>query len=247
VLVDSQAIGSEARGSSKRITGCGEPGVDRRSLRASQVRRFVHPGVGKHGGMYAAPHSEGVSGVLLVGGGSRRFGSPKALARIGEKTFSDIAWECLEWCDERLAVGKLLDGLPLRFPVRDDGSRVRAPLAGVVAGLRAARFDVIVALPVDVPFVTAEALQSLASACNGDAAVPQTGPLPGAYRRSALPVLERRLRAQELALSAALEELESRVVEVDPRLLANINSPEDLPSVEVGLFSPSRDIFFAGG
>ena len=56
---------------------------------------------------------EGVTGVLLVGGESRRFGSPKALARLGEKTFADIAWERLAWCDERLACGKLADGLPL--------------------------------------------------------------------------------------------------------------------------------------
>ena len=72
--------------------------------------------------MSAAAHSEGVTGVLLVGGGSRRFGSPKALARIGEKTFADTAWERLAWCDERLACGKLVDGLALGFPVRDDDS-----------------------------------------------------------------------------------------------------------------------------
>jgi len=204
-------------------------------------------GVGEYGGVSAAAHSDGVTGVLLVGGGSRRFGSPKALARIGEKTFSDIAWERLAWCDEQLAYGKLVDGLALSFPVQDDDSCVRAPLAGVVAGLRAARFDVIVALPVDLPLVTDEALQTLASACGGDAAVPQTGPLPGAYRRSALPVLERRLRTRELALAAALEELETRVVEVDPRLLANINCPQDLPWLESGLFSPSRDILFDDG
>ena len=217
------------------------------SARLSQAERFVGAAVGEHGGMSAAAHSEGVTGVLLVGGGSRRFGSPKALARIGEKTFSDIAWERLAWCDERLAYGKLVDGLALGFPVRDDDSCVRAPLAGVVAGLRAARFDVIVALPVDLPLVTDEALQTLVSACGGDAAVPQTGPLPGAYRRSALPVLERRLRTRELALAAALEELETRVVEVDPRLLANINRPQDLPWPEPGLFSPSRDILFDDG
>jgi molybdopterin-guanine dinucleotide biosynthesis protein A len=197
--------------------------------------------------MSAAAPSEGVTGILLVGGGSRRFGSPKALARIGEKTFADTAWERLAWCDERLACGKLVDGLALRFPVRDDNSLVRAPLAGVVAGLRAARFDVIVALPVDLPLVTDEALQTLASACSGDAAVPQTGPLPGAYRRSALPVLERRLRRRELALTAALEELETSVVEVDPSLLANINRPGDLPSLELGLFSRGRDILFGDG
>jgi molybdopterin-guanine dinucleotide biosynthesis protein A len=166
---------------------------------------------------------------LLVGGASLRFGSPKALARLGEKTFADIAWERLAWCDERLACGKLVDGLPLRFPVRDDDSPVRAPLAGVVAGLRAARFDVIIALPVDLPLVTKEALQALVSACTGNAAVPQTGPLPGAYRRSALPILERRLRAGDLALAAALVELETRVVEVDRNVLANVNHPHDMP------------------
>ena len=51
----------------------------------------------------------------------------------------------------------------------------------------------------------------------------------------------------ELALAAALEELETRVVEVDPRLLANINRPQDLPWPEPGLFSPSRDILFDDG
>jgi molybdopterin-guanine dinucleotide biosynthesis protein A len=197
--------------------------------------------------MSAAAHTKGVTGVLLVGGASRRFGSPKALARIGAKTFADVAWNRLAWCDERLACGKVLDALPLRFPVRDDDSPVRAPLAGVIAGLRAARFDVVVALPVDLPLITDEALQALASACSGDAAVPQTGPLPGAYRRSALPVLERRLRAGELALAAALEELETRAVEVDPSLLANINRPQDLPWLELGLFSQSRDILVNDG
>jgi len=191
--------------------------------------RFGDATVGEQETVPGSARIEGVTGVLLVGGASLRFGSPKALARLGEKTFADIAWERLAWCDERLACGKLVDGLPLRFPVRDDDSPVRAPLAGVVAGLRAARFDVIIALPVDLPLVTEEALQALVSACTGNAAVPQTGPLPGAYRRSALPILERRLRAGDLALAAALVELETRVVQVDRNVLANVNHPHDMP------------------
>lgn len=169
----------------------------------------------------------GVTGVLLVGGLSRRFGAPKALARVGANTFAEAAWEALAWCDERLAFGKEVDGLPLPFPLRDDGIDVRAPLAGVVAGLRAARFDVIVALPVDLPLITGEALAALVSACAGDVAVPQTGPLPGAYRRSALPVLERRLRAEELGLASAIAELDVCVVDVEPGVLVNVNCPED--------------------
>ncbi len=58
--------------------------------------------------------------------------------------------------------------------------------------------------------------------------MPQTGPLPGAYRRSALPVLERRLAAGALRLRDALGELDVRVVELDPSRLRNVNAPADL-------------------
>jgi molybdopterin-guanine dinucleotide biosynthesis protein A len=83
---------------------------------------------------------------------------------------------------------------PLPFEVHHDDSSVRAPLAGLVAGLRLAAHDVVVVLPVDCPLVTPALLQRLAALCE-DAAVPQTGPLPGAYRRCCLPLLERRLAA----------------------------------------------------
>jgi molybdopterin-guanine dinucleotide biosynthesis protein A len=172
-----------------------------------------------------------LTGVLLVGGASRRFGSPKALARFNGKTFAEQAWGVLgEACDERLAFGKAHDELPLPFAVHDDGTAVRAPLAGIVAGLRAARNDVCVFLPVDVPFATAELVRKLGEACRV-AAVPSSGPLPGAYSRSALPVLERRLSEGELALRDALAELDAVTVELDPSLLANINAPEELAAL----------------
>ena len=168
-----------------------------------------------------------LTGVLLVGGASTRFGSPKALARLDGRSLAEIAWETLAFCDERIAVGKADDGLDLPFAMLDDGTDVRAPIAGVVAGLRAAANDVCVVLPVDMPRVTPAVLLDLASA-GADVATPQTGPLPGAYRRSALPVLERRIAAGELALRDALAELDVRVVAADPAELVNVNTPEDL-------------------
>ena len=172
-----------------------------------------------------------LTGVLLVGGASRRFGSPKALARFNGKTFAEQAWGVLgEACDERLVFGKARDELPLPFPVHDDGSPVRAPLAGVVAGLRVARNEICVFLPVDVPFATAGLVRKLGEACR-DAAVPSSGPLPGAYSRNALPVLERRLAAGELALRNALGELDTVILELDPGLLVNINAPEELTAL----------------
>jgi molybdenum cofactor guanylyltransferase len=159
--------------------------------------------------------------VLLVGGASRRFGSPKALARLDGETLAERAWRTLDWCAERIAVGKTGDSLALPFPVIDDGVAERAPIFGVAAGLRAARYPVCVALPVDCPLLTADALRSLLDAV----AVPQTGPLPGAYTKAMLRELEARIARGDLSLRG----VNPRVVELDTRLLANVNRPEDLP------------------
>jgi molybdenum cofactor guanylyltransferase len=171
-----------------------------------------------------------LTGVLLVGGASTRFGSTKALASFRGRTLADRAWRALEAsCDERIAVGKLGDGLELPFPIVDDGTDVRAPIAGVVAGLSAASNQLCIVLPVDCPLVTPAALRRLAEACaDADAAVPQTGPLPGAYRKTALPVLQRRLAAERLSLRDALAELETATVELDESLLVNVNTVEEL-------------------
>ncbi len=163
-----------------------------------------------------------VTGVLLVGGGSTRFGSPKALARINGETLAERAWRTLgEACDERIAVGKGDEELP--FPVLADGVEERAAIHGLVAGLRAARTDVCVVLPVDMPHITADALRALAGACR-DAAVPQTGPLPGAYRKSALAALT----SGELSIHRAIAGLDVVVVDLDESQLGNVNTPQDL-------------------
>jgi molybdopterin-guanine dinucleotide biosynthesis protein A len=170
-----------------------------------------------------------LTGALLVGGASTRFGSPKALASLDGETLAERGWRVLgELCDERIAVGKRADALGLPFSIVDDGTDVRAAIAGVIAALRAACHDVCVVLPVDCPRVTAELLGALVDACDGDVAVPQTGPLPGAYRSSALPALERALAAGDLALRSALGPLRVAVVDCDPELLVNVNTPEEL-------------------
>ena len=167
-----------------------------------------------------------MTGVLLVGGASRRFGAPKALARLDGETLAERGWRVLgEGCDDRIAVGKSADALPLPFAVVDDDFDVRAPLAGVVAGLRCAQNDVCVFLPVDCPFVTAHSLRRLAA--EAPSAVP-TGPLPGAYTRSILPVLERKLARGDYTL----RDVAATVVEIDPAELANVNTPAELDALQ---------------
>jgi molybdenum cofactor guanylyltransferase len=169
-----------------------------------------------------------LTGVLLVGGASTRFGSPKALAELDGITLAERAWDLLaEVCDERIAVGKQADELALPFEVLDDDTDVRAPIAGVVAGLRAAANELAIVLPVDMPYLDVSSLRALADACR-DVAVAQEGPLPGAFRSTALPALERALDSGELSLRRAIAGLDVAVVELDPRVLVNVNTPGDV-------------------
>ena len=169
----------------------------------------------------------GLTGVLLVGGASARFGSPKALARFRGETLAERGHRLLSGaCGEVLVVGKageLDERLP--FDVLDDGATGRAPVHGLVAGIRAASHDTVVALPVDVPLITSDALRAL-----GDAgAVPSPRvPLPGAYPRALLPVLESRIAAGELTLRG----VNGTTLELPAHMLADADTPAALAELE---------------
>jgi molybdopterin-guanine dinucleotide biosynthesis protein A len=165
-----------------------------------------------------------LTGVVLVGGASERFGSPKALARLRGESLADRARRLLgEACHEVIAVGKEADCLP--FAVIDDGTSSRAPVHGVIAGLRAAGNDVAVVVPVDVPLVTPGALRALGEA----GAVPSPRiPLPGAYPRSLLPALEERVARDVLSLRGVNE----ATLRLPEPLLLDVDTPEALADLE---------------
>ncbi|MBA3412778.1 MAG: molybdenum cofactor guanylyltransferase [Actinobacteria bacterium] len=164
-----------------------------------------------------------LTGVLLVGGASERFGSPKPLARFRDETLAAKGWRVLgEAFPLRLAVGK--GDLDLPFDVVVEPPEPRAPIAGVIAGLRAAATKTSVFLPVDCPLVTTSLLRELGER----GAVTQLGPLPGAYAKDDLPELERRLAAGDYSLRG----VNPRLLEADPRLLVNVNTPADLSALE---------------
>ena len=167
-----------------------------------------------------------------MGGASARFGSPKALARFGDETLADRAWRTLgEAFPARLAVGK--GELELPFPVVVEPAEPQAPLVGVIAGLGAAATETAVFLPVDCPLITPALLRELGER----GAVTQTGPLPGAYSKSDLPELERRLLSGDWSLRG----VNPRVLEADPRLLANVNTPAELSALEQDLAALDHD------
>jgi molybdopterin-guanine dinucleotide biosynthesis protein A len=153
----------------------------------------------------------GLTGILLAGGASTRFGSPKELAEFEGETLGDRAWRLLgEACDERIRLG-----------LGDDPGT--GPVAAISAGLRMASHAVAVVIPVDMPRLTVASLHELAAACR-DAAVAQNGPLPCAVARRCLPAFE----TDERRLRTVLAGLDTAEIELDAALLLNVNTPADV-------------------
>ena len=81
--------------------------------------------------------------------------------------------------------------------------------------------------------VTAELLRELVEA----GAVPQTGPLPGVYTKRMLGQLEARVDRGELSLRG----VNSKVLDVDERLLLNVNTRVQLMAAAVADWGRERD------
>ncbi len=181
--------------------------------------------------------------AVLAGGASRRMGRPKAELPYGAGTLLAFQVARLaELFEEVLVVAKAAPASPVAAArVVLDGSPEHAAIHGLVRALREAS-DRIFVLGVDLPAVPGALVRAIAErSLAGDAAavVPRAGgrlqPLAAVWRRSALPVAERRIAAGELSLHGLAEEVEAEVLEeiewrrVDPSgaAFANLNTLEE--------------------
>jgi molybdopterin-guanine dinucleotide biosynthesis protein A len=127
--------------------------------------------------------------------------------------------------------GQLPAGLRRHFVA--DHRPGAGPLAGIEAGLAAARHPTLVALACDMPHVTPALAARLAAAVAGyDAAVPRFGGRPepacAAYRRGALPAISAALDEGRRKSADSLAALDVNWIDdMDPLLFTNLNTPDD--------------------
>lgn len=115
------------------------------------------------------------------------------------------------------------------------------PLAGLEAGLMAAREEVTFAIACDMPYVTLEVAEmAVAAAGTCDAAIPRFGdrpePVCAAYRRSALEAISASLDAGDLKLANLAERLDVTWLEgLGPELFYSLNTPDDYARFQAAL------------
>jgi len=107
------------------------------------------------------------------------------------------------------------------------------PLAGILAGLKEARFDPVFVLACDIPGVDRGFVGGLIAAAEGfDAAVPRTSkglePLLAVYRKTAIGPIERLLAAGKRSVLDLFPLIRANILDIgDPAWLRNINTPDE--------------------
>ena len=175
--------------------------------------------------------------LVLAGGESRRMGHPKAWLRVGGTNLLRHVVERLAPTFSEVMVSfaepEQLDE-PLPYRIVFDRKPSAGPLAGLEAGLAAARHDVVFVVACDMPFVTRDVAQVAVSAARGvDAAIPRIDgrpePVCGAYSRSALAAITGALDAGRLRAADITRELDVTWLEgLDADLFRSLNTPADL-------------------
>lgn len=182
-----------------------------------------------------------LSGIILAGGRSQRFGRDKARMEVGGKKVVDKIVRVLnEFPFRQLAVvtgqGRMGDW-PREATVLPDDREGLGPIGGITTALRHLSSGVLV-VACDMPFVTASMVEWLLEHydAGADAIVPRHGksiePLFAIYEQSFLPAAEAAIEAGQYALHRVLEKATLRLVDIPghfsmEREFANINTPED--------------------
>jgi molybdopterin-guanine dinucleotide biosynthesis protein A len=197
---------------------------------------------------------EKISALILAGGRSSRMGQDKAWLELrGMPLIEHTARRVMSLVDEFLFstnqtehLEPLLRKLPIATQVVSDETPNAGPLAGIAAGLGAARFDLVLVLAVDMPFAQLDLLAHMATlAADYQAVVPKIPnaisgealpePLHAFYRRSCLAPISTHLKAGHYRVVSFLPDVRTRwippeeVARFDPDFASfrNLNTPED--------------------
>ena len=191
-------------------------------------------------------------GIILAGGKSRRFGRPKALARVGGATFLERVYHALEGVVDTVALSaspstpgeavELARRMGATIVWDDPGLPCMGPPRGVASAYLELRPEAVLIVGVDYPFITSGALKSIITHARCLRAHSLTPYLYEGYPLVTLGYADH--RALELLVQACRVKPKVRLTDLyrqrgalvagwslytpNPRILVNVNRPEDL-------------------
>ena len=188
-----------------------------------------------------------ITGIVLMGGKSSRMGADKAYSRIGNKTLLENSYELLkEFCrDVIFSTGNnVVQTIPGQKNIPDEKQGL-GPIGGIYSCLKHSETGTNIIIAVDIPFIDRRLIKFLLENYNNtDLLIPATHsngiePLCGIYNKSVLPLIELMINQNDLKVQNLVNYCNSKILRItkemefyDDRLFLNINTPEDLKSLQ---------------
>ncbi len=182
-----------------------------------------------------------LSGVILAGGKSSRFGTDKTRMELsGRRVLDHLLGVFRDFPFRQLVIvtakGKEEDW-PEGASILSDDQEGLGPIGGITTALRHLRTAILVTA-CDMPFISPSVIAWLLDQydADADAIIPRhtqgIESLFAIYQTSALPTLEAEIQRGHYALHLALDRVRARFVDVPSRFsfereFSNINTPED--------------------
>ena len=189
-----------------------------------------------------------ITGAVLAGGKSLRFGKNKAFQQLRGKRFIDLAIESLRpFCDPVMAVVSSIEPyLDTGVMLAQDIIQHRGPLGGIYTALLFSPAEWVFVRATDMPFLVPELASMIIDAKEGfDAVVPKMNeyydPLLALYNRRCIPAIAHQLREPDKRqVIGFYRKIRIRTVterewrKVDPGALSfkNVNTPSDLAEID---------------
>lgn len=189
-------------------------------------------------------NTSGVSGIILAGGKSSRYGSNKALVKVNGARLIERAVAAMKTVFEQviLVTNTPDDYAFLELPMVQDLIKGLGPIGGIYTGLETISEKAGFFVACDMPFLQEGLLRHMVDVRQDfDAVIPRMDwmiePLHALYTKNCLQVIKASIEAHEYQIVKCLQQLRVRYVEggellaFDPKLLSffNINEPKDLP------------------
>jgi molybdopterin-guanine dinucleotide biosynthesis protein A len=185
------------------------------------------------------PEKEGVTGIILAGGRSRRLGyKNKALMKVGGRGIIEyVISALLEVTENIIIITNLQDEfVHLRLPIYRDIIPESGSLGGIYTGLGFSETDYNLVLACDMPFIRPHLLRFILNRSEGyDVAIPITPdghhPTCAVYRKSCIEAIKSQINESNLKISDFFRKVRVNKIEISmlnsPNMLFNINTEED--------------------
>jgi molybdopterin-guanine dinucleotide biosynthesis protein A len=188
-------------------------------------------------------HLSGISGIILAGGKSSRYGRNKALVEVDGIRLIERVIRVLEPLFEHLIIitNTPQDYAYLKLPMVEDLIKGLGPLGGVFTGLQTMSEDAGLFVACDMPFLSGELIHHMVDVLEDfDAVVPKVDwkieALHAIYTKRCIPAIEKLIDNKEYQVIRFFETIRVRylnreeILNIDPEMRSffNINTPEEL-------------------